>query len=216
MPIPLYIYVIVISLVAAIAFRNKMRDIRLDLFIPYLAITLGAELVAVYYKYVLDLSNGYIYNLYVIFQTLFFVHLFSGAGLKRSYKLLIRISGAIYLVICLIIYIVFRSVLEFNRFIFIGSGLLVAIYGLMYLFHYFNMDDTAEENRQKPLLIVTSGIIFYFAVVSITIVLYPYLLVMRTEVWGEKIYNVIPRILSLILYSAFAYAFILCRKRRLS
>ena len=216
MSVPIYVYTIIVSLIAAILNWKYLFRAGLQSFIPYLLITLTAELMAVYHMYVLDASNGYIYNIYVIFQTLFFVYLFSGTGLKRSYKMLIRYSGVLYLVICLIVYIAFRSVFEFNRFIFIGSGLLVCIYAICYLFYYFNLDDAEEEFRQKPLLIITAATIFYFSVVSLTIVLYPYLAQMRTAIMGEKLYNIIPRMVSLILYSVFAYAFILCRKHRLN
>jgi hypothetical protein len=79
---------------------------------------------------------------------------------------------------------------------------------------YFNLDNSAEEKFWRPLLWITIGIATFYPVISISLSLQNYLTVGRYTFYGLKVYQVIPQLMSIFMYSCFSYAFYLCQKKK--
>jgi hypothetical protein len=216
MPVPLYVYVILASLVTALIFFRKFKRSFLVLFVPFLFITLFAEIGAVFYKYVLDRSNGWIYNIYLIIQVCFFSFFFYRVIKNSRQRLLIGIIAGMFFLLSVGYYLFIGTVREFNTVIFVSGGLVVTLFSVLFLFHYFLLDDKEEEESLSPLLYITGGVVIYFSVVSVTITLYPHLQELNVEIGGTQLYNWIPRVLSILMYTLFAYSFYLCSRRKLT
>ncbi|HEX2629337.1 MAG TPA: hypothetical protein VHM26_10000, partial [Chitinophagaceae bacterium] len=82
-------------------------------------------------------------------------------------------------------------------------------------FNYFKLDNPAEEKKWLPMLWITIGIVTFYPVVNISFTLYWQLQSYNnTTIGGIKIHQIIPRVMSIFMYSCFAWAFHLCRKTK--
>ena len=214
MPVPLYIYFILFSLLVAVFRYPKLRSSGLIWFVPFLFITLAVELAGVYYKYVLNKDNAWLYNAYLLLQVAFFSVLYYRFIQVKTYRWIIRTGALLYFVGAAIIYIFYDSILGFNRLVFMSGGLLVTLFGVLFLFFYFSLDSSERETALTPLLFITMGIVIYFAVLSITLSLYQFSRFHNLEIGGVKLYNFIPRLVSIVLYTLYAFSFFICRPRK--
>jgi hypothetical protein len=184
-------------------------------FIPFLLLTLITELGGVFYKYVLDRNNAWLYNVYLLLQVAFFSVLYYHYIRIPAQRKLILATSLIFIVAATGFYVFTGSWNSFNVIIFVTGGFMVTSFAVLFLLYYFSLDKTEEEAALLPLIFITTGVVIYFSVVSITITLYKYLQFYNSEWAGVKLYNLIPRILSIIMYSLFTYAFYLCSKRKI-
>lgn len=214
MRLPLYIYFIFFSLAVALFCYRRLKPGYLVWFIPFLVFTLLTELTCAYYKYILDRSNGWLYNVYLVVQVIFFAGFFYYYIPERTYRMLVVSLLLLFAGFVAAEYGWISSISAFSPAVFISGGLITCLFGVFFLFYYFSLNNPAMEKALVPVLWITAGIILYFCVLSITISLYHYLLIHDTELFGQKLYNLIPRILSILLYSSFAYAFFLCLRRK--
>ncbi len=215
MPIPFYIIIILLSLTVALMAWKSIRSSFLVWFIPFLLITLITELGGAYYKYVLDRNNAWIYNAYLLLQVAFFSVLYFHYLRIAAQQKLILITSFIYLLTATGFYVYTGSWNSFNAIIFATGGFMVTSFAVLFLLYYFSLDNSEEEAALLPLIFICTGVIIYFSVVSITITLYKYLQFYNSEWGGVRLYNLIPRILSIIMYSLFTYAFYLCSTRKI-
>jgi hypothetical protein len=63
-----------------------------------------------------------------------------------------------------------------------------------------------------PVIWVAVGVVVFFSGVSIVFSLYQFIQIRQIKLWGEPIYTLVPRLLSIILYSCLSIAIITCRK----
>ena len=214
MQLPVYLYFILFSLVIAVYCYHGLKFSFLKWFIPFLLITLFTELVAVYYKYVLDQPNGWLYNIYIIFQVLFSLYMYWQLKMRKPFRQVIAACFIIYSLLSLAVY-GRDGVQSLNVYMFLTGGFFVVLSGIFFLFNYFSLDNAGEEINLIPFLWITIGVLSYFSVLSITISLYKYILMYKLAIGGVELYNLVPRLMSIILYSSFAYGFWLCRKKSL-
>ncbi|MFN9803057.1 MAG: hypothetical protein ACK54Y_04455 [Bacteroidota bacterium] len=80
-----------------------------------------------------------------------------------------------------------------------------------YLFTRFTEDEVTDLT-QDPVGWVAVGVVVFFSGVSIVFSLYEFIQLKRITLWGEPIYTLVPRLLSLFLYSCISIAIITCRR----
>lgn len=211
MLIPLYIYFIGFSLLMAIISYRRLKPHGLTIFIPFLTLTLLVELVGVYTDHN-DISNGWLYNAYVFVQVIFCSFFLRNKGFAGPFKKIITIGIGLFVLTAVIMYSFYAKFSEFNGYLFLVGGLLVVLSGIFFLLAYFNTDDPSNASRLEPVIWITVGLIAYFAVLSIPVALYRYILFYVLKMGGVMLYSVIPRGMSIILYSCFAYSFYRCRR----
>ncbi|HSC37976.1 MAG TPA: hypothetical protein VLD19_08905 [Chitinophagaceae bacterium] len=212
MPIPLYIYFIGFSLLAAIINYRWLKPSRLQWFVPFLALTLVTELLGVYTKDVLDVSNDWLYNSYTWVQVLFFSFFYRSLRMPGPYRRIIEAGVIVYTVSTVIIYLWYTPVTEFSIGLFLSGGFMVVLFAIFFLFNYFSLDDRLKERSLVPVTWITVGTIAYFTVLSITVSLIKYIRQYDLELGGEMLYNLVPRVMSVLMYTCFVYAFFLCRR----
>lgn len=212
MQIPFYIYIIGFSLLVGIINFRWLKPCRLQVFVPFLALTLGMELTGVYIKYVMDTSNAALYNAYTIVQVVFCSLFLHSVNNNIKHSRIIVAALIIYVLLSLLTYLYFANFRDFNIPLFLLGGFMVVLFSIFFLVNYFSSDDQREETAYEPVIWVATGLIAYFAVLSITVTLITYIRLYELEISGVKLYNLVPRIMSIIMYLCFAYAFYKCRK----
>jgi hypothetical protein len=216
MQIPLYIYAILFCLLVALANYKFLRVSALAGFLPFIFLTLLVELVAVYYKYNLDQSNAWLYNSYLVIQVAFFTWLYYQNIENPRFRQIIRILSVLFFGGVMVTYIFLDTITSFNPAIFVIGGIIITLFAVLFLLYFFSLENIVAEDKLYPLIYVTIGIVAYFAVCSLTITLYKYLKIYNLEIAGTKLYNLVPRLLSIFMYLIFAYSFYVCRRKKLT
>src|SRR5690606_8798004 len=104
----------------------------------------------------------------------------------------------------------------FNNYISLCTGFMITLCGLLFLFNYFKLDNPAEEKKWLPVIWITIGLVVFFPVVNISFALYKHLLAYQATIFGQKLYRLIPQLMSIFMYTCFARAFYLCQKKNLT
>jgi len=158
-------------------------------------------------------STGIVYNIYTPVSTLFFSFFYSGIPLNSPVRALIRILTIIFLAATLYTYCCIQSVYIYNNYISLAGGFLITLCGILFLFNYFKLDNRKEEKKWLPVLWITIGVVAFYPVVNISFALYKYLLAYDATIFGKKLYQVIPRLMSILMCSCFIRAFYLCKTK---
>jgi hypothetical protein len=127
-------------------------------------------------------------------------------------KKLIAAITIIYLVLTLINYCFIESIFTASSYFTLARGIVLTFFALLFLFRYFNLDNIAEEKYWRPLIWVTAGIAVFYPVTSISLTFQKYLANEQATLYGMRLYQLIPQVMSIFMYNCFSYAFYLCRK----
>jgi hypothetical protein len=183
---------------------------------PYLLLlTLIVELLANYLNRERGIQNAFMYNLFVPIEIGYFAWFYLRLPVNRSQRIFLGTLLGIYFAANLVMYLFIRPLTRFNAYLFIAGGLMIVIICLLFFYNYFNLDNPREETRWQPVIWISAGIVAYFTVACSTLALYNFMVSLQAELFGVRLYRLIPQILSIFMYSSFAYAFVLCRKEKL-
>ena len=122
----------------------------------------------------------------------------------------------IYLAFTLITYIFIQSIYTLNSYLTIVGGLSITCYGIFFLFYYFNLDNASAEKHWQPMILITIGVVTFYPVINISNAFHKYLLAYEATLFGLKLYQLIPQLMSIFMYGCFARAFYLCRNKNLT
>ncbi len=159
------------------------------------------------------LSTGGVYNIYGLLNMIFFAAIYFRLPFHRPYRRLIIGLVVTYVAAFALTFALSQSVMVYNKYLFISAGFIIDCLGLLFLFNYFSLDDAAEEEKWRPLLWITIGIVIHYPVVNISLSLYNHLLENKATFFGVRLYRVIPQTMSVFMYTCFIYAFYLCKKK---
>jgi hypothetical protein len=118
----------------------------------------------------------------------------------------------VYLLFTIVIFTFLQSIHTLNKFLGTSGGLLITTLGIFFLFFYFTLDNTVHEKQWRPMIPITIGLVTFYPVINISKAFDKYLLALDVTVFGTELYNLIPQLMSIFMYSCFARAFYLCRK----
>ncbi|MBV9988650.1 MAG: hypothetical protein JO301_13310 [Chitinophagaceae bacterium] len=93
--------------------------------------------------------------------------------------------------------------------------LILTIIALNYLYRWSLLDANIFF-VQEPSVWIAFGVVIFFSGYNIAVALYPYIIKQNLNVFGLRLYNLIPRLLSVVLYSCFSVAIVLYRRRELA
>jgi hypothetical protein len=65
-----------------------------------------------------------------------------------------------------------------------------------------------------PHIWITIGVATFYPVISISLSFQKYLSANDATLFGLKVYQAIPQVMSIFMYSCFSYAFYLCQKKK--
>ena len=210
----IYLICLLASAVAALFYRKALYSRQLSLFVPFLFLVFIQEITLFFYNLNPPIrSTGIVYNIYTPVSTLFFSFFYSRIPFNISVRNLIRILTIIFLAATLFTYCFIQPVYIYNNYISLAGGFLITLCGILFLFNYFKLDTHKEEKKWLPVLWITIGVVAFYPVVNISFALYKYLLAYDATIFGKKLYNLIPQLMSILMYSCFIRAFYLCKKK---
>ncbi len=212
-----YLACLLISCVMAFVFRRDLKSRQLSLFPWYLLYVLLQETsVFILLRLYPDLYTCIIYNIYHPVSVLFFSTFYFSIPFNARSRPLILLLLAIFMLMVIITYLFLQPISIFNNYISLCTGFMITLCGLLFLFNYFKLDNPAEEKKWLPVIWITIGLVVFFPVVNISFALYKHLLAYQATIFGQKLYRLIPQLMSIFMYTCFARAFYLCQKKNLT
>ena len=210
----LYLSCLLLSAIVATVFRRYLKSRQAVLFIPYLWYVFLQEVGVIVANALGVLAkSGIVYNFYRPVCTTIFVVFYYRLAINAPVRKLISWMYAVYLMVTVVTFVFIKPVSEYNSYLSLASGLVITCCGIFFLFNYFNIDNSSEEKKWQPVIWITIGVTTFYPVVNISFAFYKALLAYDASIFGTKLYQLIPRVMSIIMYSCFSYAFYLCKKK---
>lgn len=209
-----YYYFMFLTLMAAIWHYRKYGRTYMALFIPYMAFIIGIELTTLYIKFVLDGKTGWIYNIVTPLENCFYAYIIYQFVGKPLYKKFIFYSITIFTigVFCYLIFITGFD--DFSPMIISTSSILMVIIACLLFYEYLNSEDYSIYRNWTAAIWLCVGVMIFYAGIAYCFALYDYILANQLKMFGEKLYVIIPRYLSIILYSCLTISLIVWKQKK--
>lgn len=210
----IYLACLFLSAATASYYRKALKSRQLSIFEPYLwYVTVQEISVFLYRRLAEHPKTDIVYNLYrpitLCVLTWFFYHIPFNAPVR---KLMLWIVS-LYMAIIVFTFVFLHSAFVFNAYLGFAAALVFTSCGLFTLYNYFSLDNQAEEEKWRPVVWIVTGIIIFYPVVNISFAFHKHITSLNATIFGALLYNSMPQIMSLFMYSCFIYAFYLCQKK---
>jgi hypothetical protein len=210
----IYLGSILFSAGMAFVYRKYLRSRQLFIFVPYLFLVFIQEICVYFYlRQSPTASTGIIYNIYRPITVLVFTILYYRIPFNAPNRKLIIWLLAAYFAGVIITYSFIHSIFILNSYLSLAGGFVITCCGIFFLFNYFNLDNPAEEKHWLPVILITIGVVTFYPVINISNAFHKHLLAYQATVFGLKLYQLIPQVMSIFMYGCFARAFYLCKKK---
>jgi hypothetical protein len=208
-----YLSSIVTSAVMSLVCRKSLGSRHLIVMLPYLFyVSIQEIVIALGYQFEFLTSNAVIYNIYKPVSVIVFFWVYFNIPFMASLRKLFLGIAVLYILLTIINYCFLEPISATSSYVSLARGSVITFYGIMFLFRFFYLDKRSEERYWRPVLWVTIAIVTFYPVVSISLNFHKYLLAGNSTFFGLSLYNVIPQLMSIFMYSCFSYAFYLCKK----
>ena len=218
-----------LGLLVAIFYYPHLRKSYMKWFLPFLAfvtvcelflvfgarILFGPNQVANYHNTFLYASMDAINYLIGIVETVFYGYIFyqfsSSKLVHKSIYIQVALSELIYL------YGFFFSAHSeaFLLYAVTAEGFLLVIVALLYIYTQY-IDNDAIFGTSEPGFWIAIGVTLFFSGTSIVFSLYDLIVENHLKVLGSMLYNFVPRMLCVVLYTCTSIAIILWKKKHAS
>ena len=208
----LYLYTLLEIFCTGMAIRHftALRYFQLAGLVPFLITITLAEVWAVWQKEVMHVStygtNYGVALLELFFYSFLFMKFTRHPGMKRMIRWLMPLP---LLMVLGSYWFYSERFLAFYYSIIIEGFFLTAV-GLGYLYYQFENDQT-DNPSMDPVSWIAIGVMIFFSGISIVFSLYEFIRAQQIIIWGEQMYILIPRFLSIVLYSCITIAIITCK-----
>nr|MBC7613289.1 hypothetical protein [Pseudopedobacter sp.] len=198
-----------LALCVAIFSYAKLKNSFMVWFIPFLLFTFISEISSdiIYRKY--GLATDWIYNILSPLTIVFYGYIFYSFIDKKKFKHMFLFAGLIYLLIN--IYVVLTSS-KFNITLLIIGALIQIILSCYYFYSCLLNDIDLNSYKVKSGLWIASGVLVFFAGISIVYSLLDFIREHHLNIGGVALYNFVPRCLSIILYTCISIALLKWKK----
>lgn len=179
-------------------------------FIPFLLITVLAELLGKYYKVILHRPNVWIYNIFTPLEFLFYGFIFYSVFKRPSFKKIALYFIPLYL-LCVIIneaYIQGFDKFHSNTMV-IGSVCMIFL-SCIYFYELIQSEEKADVLKDS-MFWVSTGILFFYAGDFCYDIFFDFIVSHKLDL-TRKLFQAINNNLNLFLYSCFSVGF-LCQTK---
>lgn len=179
---------------------------------PFLLFIFLAEFVAKYQVEVLKTSTLNTYYIILFVETIFYSYMFVSQIKKMSTKKTLTIISVITFLVYGIAYFTYSDYVESFYFNITIEGIVLSVMSLIYLNSFVN-DYERDKISYEPGFWIAFGVAVFFSVSTIVMSLHKIIVVKKLYFLGQQLHNIIPQILSVILYASISIAIILCKKK---
>jgi hypothetical protein len=195
----------------AFVYRKQLGSRALIVLLPYLILVSIQEIsITIIRQNGGIYSTAIIYNIYRPISAIVFAWIYYQLPFMLFWKKFIVAIIILYLILTLINYSLIESIFSTSSYLAVARGLVITLFAIFFLFSYFNLDNTAEEKYWRPLIWITAGVIIFYPVASISLTFQKFLASKNATLFSQKLYHLIPQVMSIFMYSCFSYAFYLC------
>jgi hypothetical protein len=204
-------YFVLVSVISGFYHFNKIKKTKLKYFLFFLVYVLFfAEALGTYIGKHLNLPSFWVYNTYIIINFLFYFYLFSYLFHSKLKRKIMKIC--LYVFSLLYLYLVVSDLQSFfydlNLIMFFSGSFALITTIIFYLIELLNKDSIIFDiTKFLPFWISIGNLLFFIGIIPI--------MIMRNYLDYSGLYDVILRILNVILYGSFAIGFILADKKYL-
>ena len=199
-----------LSLLVAIFNVRKLKNSFIIYFLPYLFLILVVEVLTKYLYVTYAFSTNWIYNILNLISHFFYAFIFYRFSSTKEHKQTIILLTAMYIVSSLMYYS--YTSFAFNNYIIAYGGIIQVIFACLHFYEYLLHDNYVKEKHYSAGLIIAAGVLIFYSGITICLSLYNYILLNQLMFFNTPLYNIIPRYLSIILYSCISIALIVWRK----
>jgi len=208
-----YMLVILCAAIMAIVYQDSLRTRKLGILAVYLSYTFLQEVgLRVADHYNLFASTAIVYDVYKVLNVAVFAFIYSRIPFLAPLRKLIIGLAALFILATLVQLLFPQTLTILPRYLPLARGLIITGYGMFFLSYYFRLDHRELEKYWTPVLWITIGIVVFYPVISISLA-FQSELINFGDVYGIRLYQIIPQFMSLFMYSCFMYAFYLCKKK---
>lgn len=203
------IYFELLSFLLSLAAFNKLRKTPFVFFIPFLFLTILAEVAGSYVGNTLKLNNHWVYNIFTPIEFVFYSFLFSQYLATFWLKKIVQVFIPFYIIAVLINQIFVQGFFTFHSYTFVIGSMFMVIFvsfGFFDLLKYLN----EIPLYKKPFFWFCVGIFFFYLGGTILNVYFDYLRKINENDF-KFFYKTINNSLNVILYLCFSASF-LCTK----
>ncbi len=209
--LPLYIYSIAISFLASLLvyIRPKTSYFYLKLFPPFLLITLVVETLGSY-LWSVGKNNVSLYNLFSVFEFLFYLFVISLVISNTFMKKIIRSTAILYVIVALTNIFFIQKIKTFHTITYSLGCLLIVVFCIYYFLELFRQSKSIKLKNNSAFWICSALLFFYCCGFPLYGLINYWSGISKLLV---RNFDGIVTILNIFLYSLFTVAF-LCIKTR--
>jgi hypothetical protein len=206
-----YLASILISAAAAFIYRRFLKIVFLWPLVPFLLLLFVQEFVLMY-MIPKGTSTGPFYNIYMPISATFYSWLFYSVPVNEKTKKFILTIWAIFICTVIIVHSYQNFSKNYNLYLFLAGGFVIATCAVIFLLNYFTIENRQEQRKWLPYVWICMGIVVFYPMVNITFALHKEILANHIMLFGKKLYQTMPQLMSIFLYGCFTYSFYLCKQ----
>lgn len=209
----IYLLVQASSFLVCILLYRSLKNTPFKYFLPFLFITLTVELIG-YYLITKGLRNYTLFNFFTTLEFIFYSFLFS-KHLKTTFFKKLTIGFIPFYAFMVFLNLQFvQGYNNFHTYTFLLGSFFVVLFCCLFFYESVLPEHLDHPLAKQPFFWVCTGLLLFYMGSVIINALFEYLRSYDLQQEGKKIYGIINQSLNVVLYSAFIYAFILCRKTK--
>jgi hypothetical protein len=209
----IYLAFLLASTIVVLFYSRYLGKWGLSIMAWYLPAVMLMELYLNWLLYIKGLSTAPTYNVYRPLTVLVFGWIYYQVPFMVRFRPMMLTVTAIYLCVVIGSYIFIPSTFtKSNLYLTLARGFCVTFFAVCFLIGLLLLDKTETEIFWRPLIWVTIGVMTFYPVTSLSLGFQNQLHELDATIFGHKLYQAIPQVMSIFMYSFFAYAFYLCKK----
>jgi len=149
-----------------------------------------------------------------IVQSAFYGNLFYALTASKKMRIFITIISVSFIISYLYCYFfvdLTRQYMYGFAKVTMAFDFFLIFFGMLYLYQQV-IDENNVPFLTSPAVWISLGVVIFFSGFSMALALYRYIIHMDLRLFGWRLYNLIPRLLCIVLYSCFSVALILFRR----
>lgn len=213
MRIALFQYFQIICLIVAVLYFKRLGKWQIRVFLPLLIFTNLAEMAGVNARILGWYPNYFIYNIYLVGSATFMIYLFYRMlSMNQRMKQIFIIIGVLLLTFLLLNISFLEGFHQFNSLSLVLIELLNIILSCIVLFQLVFHQDNSKSLFKEPYFWINTGTLFFSLGTIVLFGLQKYIINNHLQIENKSLYHALAPILNIILYSAWSYGFLQCRK----
>ena len=206
-----YLLVQASSFLVCLYLYKTLKNTELKYFLPFLFLTLSVELTG-FWMYRHGIKNYLLFNVFTTFEFIFYSFLFYKHYRKPLFKNIAILFMPLYVIaVCINLYS-FQGMNNFHSYTFLLGSFFIVIFCCLFFYESLLPEFLDNNLTKQPFFWVCTGLLLFYLGSVIINALFEYLRTFDMQEEGKKIYGIINQSLNVVLYSAFIFAFNLCRK----